>query len=220
MSIAMSESETAPPRLEGAVLQPWKAGGLWYNVTAEGDCWMAANGRPWIKVGRRFESTVRLAAQLAEARELLDELRDDICERYAGSIMPLAAPVGDCKCSPCRIARLLGVADATAIAGSTADAPAADIVRVLVLHHPAVGPYSLPEPPDEAGTNEVVRRYAAYARSIGAEGEFAIHRFYAPSWEAWCRVMPPLEISAQSMPLLRAMRPDIDDETADAGEQR
>jgi hypothetical protein len=95
---------------------------------------------------------------------------------------------------------------------ATEDRAALDgMTQVLVLYHPATGSYAMPEPDSEAGLHEAVERFARHVREQHPEATdpLTVHRFYAPSWEAWRQVMGPLEVSAQSMPLLAAMNPDL-----------
>lgn len=95
------------------------------------------------------------------------------------------------------------------------------MTRVLVLYHPATGSYAMPEPDSEAGIHEAVDRFARHVRERHPEatGPLTAHRFYAPSWDAWRQVMGLLEISAQSMPLLRDMNPGMFDDGSKEGSE-
>lgn len=211
----MSErtQSSEPPPLEGEI-DRWQdrhgyvhasddKGAEW--VWERGSCLHVGSQGPWTEINlyAKNEARRRLAAQLAEARGLLSQCLPaihylaDTKQAIRAEVLEIARPL-----VPKLERYLAGQATATAAA-----APA-DMVRVLVLHHPAVGRYAMPEPADEAGVHEAVRRFADHARTVIHGGSVTIQRFQAPSWEAWCRVMPPLEISEQSMPLLKAMQPE------------
>jgi len=58
--------------------------------------------------------------------------------------------------------------------------------RVVLFTHERAS-YSMREPDDAAGLHEALRRFSNH---VGYGGEVLIERFYAPSWEAWCRAVP------------------------------
>jgi len=123
------ESETAPPRLEGAVLHKEHCG-RFYAFDGDGQMYvMHTRGGRWAKVGVPTGGTDwlaaecrRLAGQLAEAQStiraascLAGGLRALVDEkRYA---LMFAGPVD-------QLCEVLGVESTAATAGSTADAPA------------------------------------------------------------------------------------------------
>lgn len=80
------------------------------------------------------------------------------------------------------------------------------MVRVLVFYHQLVGSYAQPEPPDAVSISEALRRFAAYVKTLDGyeSSNVEIHRFYAPSWEVWCRMFP-LQIDATTVPMLQAL---------------